>query len=116
MIGNEILFGSLPALRKDMLGFFEACQRDFGDAARDEVDVRAGLNHDGEQFAANLRVGALSSVDGAGWQPTLDGSWATALLGNWQAYVEAGAQHLIVMSAEPFALDALAELVEATRA
>jgi probable F420-dependent oxidoreductase len=36
-------------------------------------------------------------------------------VGNWQAYVDAGAQHLIVMSAEPFALDALAELVTATR-
>jgi probable F420-dependent oxidoreductase len=36
-------------------------------------------------------------------------------VGNWQAYLDAGAQHLIVMSAEPFALDALAELVAAAR-
>lgn len=34
---------------------------------------------------------------------------------NWQAYLEAGAQHLIVMSADPFAFDALAELVGAAR-
>jgi probable F420-dependent oxidoreductase len=36
-------------------------------------------------------------------------------VGNWQAYLDAGADHLIVMSAEPFALDALAELVDAAR-
>ena len=36
-------------------------------------------------------------------------------VGNWQAYLDAGAQHLIIMSAEPFALDALAELVDAAR-
>ena len=34
-------------------------------------------------------------------------------VGNWQAYLDAGAQHLIIMSAEPFAMGALAELVEA---
>ena len=34
-------------------------------------------------------------------------------VGNWQAYLDAGAQHLIVMSGDPFAFDALAELVEA---
>jgi probable F420-dependent oxidoreductase len=32
---------------------------------------------------------------------------------DWPAYVEAGAQHLILMSAEPFALDALGALVDA---
>ncbi len=36
-------------------------------------------------------------------------------VGNWQAYLDAGADHLIVMSSEPFALDALAELVDAAR-
>lgn len=30
----------------------------------------------------------------------------------WQAYLEAGAQHLIVMSSDPFAVDELAKLVE----
>lgn len=60
--------------------------RDFGDAARDEVDVRVGLDHDSERFAASLRVGALSAVDGENWQPTLDGSWATLLVGGWQVY------------------------------
>ncbi len=29
---------------------------------------------------------------------------------NWKAYLDAGAQHLIVMSSEPFAIDAAAEL------
>lgn len=60
--------------------------RDFGDNARDEVDARVGLDYDGERFAANLRVGALSGFDGNGYRPTLDGSYATALLGNWQLY------------------------------
>jgi probable F420-dependent oxidoreductase len=32
---------------------------------------------------------------------------------DWQAYLDAGAQHLIIMSGEPFALDQLGELVEA---
>jgi hypothetical protein len=32
---------------------------------------------------------------------------------NVQAYLDAGAQHLIIMSAEPFALDALGALVDA---
>jgi probable F420-dependent oxidoreductase len=32
---------------------------------------------------------------------------------NWQAYLDAGAQHLIIMSAEPFALDARGALVDA---
>jgi probable F420-dependent oxidoreductase len=36
-------------------------------------------------------------------------------VGNWPAYLDAGAQHLIIMSAEPFALDALGELVVAAR-
>ncbi len=36
-------------------------------------------------------------------------------VGDWQAYLDAGAQHLIIMSSDPFALDALAELVEAAR-
>jgi probable F420-dependent oxidoreductase len=35
---------------------------------------------------------------------------------DWQAYVDAGAQHLIIMSGEPFALDQLGELVEAATA
>ncbi len=34
-------------------------------------------------------------------------------VGNWQAYLDAGAQHLIVMSGAPFAVDAMAELVDA---
>ena len=34
-------------------------------------------------------------------------------VGNWQSYLDAGAQHLIVMSGDPFAFDALAELVGA---
>lgn len=36
-------------------------------------------------------------------------------VGDWQAYLDAGAQHLIIMSSDPFALDVLAELVEAAR-
>lgn len=32
---------------------------------------------------------------------------------DWQSYLDAGAQHLIIMSGEPFALDALGELVDA---
>ncbi len=60
--------------------------RDFGDNARDEVDLRAGLDYYGKRFAANLRVGALSAIDGEGYRPTLDGSYATALLGDWQLY------------------------------
>lgn len=37
------LFGSLPALRKDMLGFFETCHRDFGDAAYFRVGRRRSM-------------------------------------------------------------------------
>lgn len=33
----------------------------------------------------------------------------------WEEYLDAGAQHLIIMSSEPFAFDALAELVELSR-
>ena len=35
---------------------------------------------------------------------------------NWQAYVEAGADHIIVMTGDPFEIDAVAKLREATRA
>ena len=37
------LLGSLPALRKDILGFFESCQRDFGDAAYFRVGRRRSM-------------------------------------------------------------------------
>ncbi len=60
--------------------------RDFGNHARDEADIRAGINYDSEHFAAHLRVGALSNVDGDGYRFALDGSYASTLLGNWQAY------------------------------
>lgn len=60
--------------------------RDFGAAARDEVDLRAGLDYDSDRFAAHLRVGALTGLDGDHYRPALDGSYATALLGNWQLY------------------------------
>ncbi|HEY3141931.1 MAG TPA: LLM class F420-dependent oxidoreductase [Acidimicrobiales bacterium] len=33
----------------------------------------------------------------------------------WESYVEAGAQHLIVMTSDPFAMDAVAKLKESTR-
>jgi len=35
---------------------------------------------------------------------------------NWEAYVEAGAQHIIVMTGDPFEIDAVAKLRDATRA
>ncbi|MDP3293321.1 MAG: capsule assembly Wzi family protein [Nevskia sp.] len=60
--------------------------RDFGDNARDEADIRAGLDYENERFAANLRVGALSNIDGDGYRFALDGTYVTALLGNWQLY------------------------------
>lgn len=60
--------------------------RDFGAAARDEVDLRAGLNYDSDRFAAQLRVGALTGLDGDGYRFALDGSYASMLLGNWQLY------------------------------
>ena len=60
--------------------------RDFGAAARDELDLRAGIDWDSDRLAAHLRVGALSGLDGDHGRPTLDGSYATALLGNWQVY------------------------------
>jgi alkanesulfonate monooxygenase SsuD/methylene tetrahydromethanopterin reductase-like flavin-dependent oxidoreductase (luciferase family) len=34
-------------------------------------------------------------------------------VGRWAEYLEAGAQHLIVMTGDPFALDAVAQLVDA---
>ena len=60
--------------------------RDFGNNARDEADIRAGLDFETERFSTNLRVGALSNIDGDGYRFALDGSYVTALLGNWQAY------------------------------
>lgn len=62
--------------------------RDFGDNARDEVDARAGLDYDGERFSANFRVGALTPLGNgdSGARFTLDGTYATALVGNWQLY------------------------------
>lgn len=60
--------------------------RDFGAAARDEVDVRAGLDYDGDAFAVNLRVGALTGLDGDRYRFALDGSYASTLIGNWQLY------------------------------
>lgn len=60
--------------------------RDFGNNARDEADLRAGLDYDGERLAGHLRVGALSNVDGDGYRFALDGSYLSAKLGNWQAY------------------------------
>ncbi len=40
--GNWLL-GSLPALRRDMLGFFETCQREYGDAAYFRVGQRRSM-------------------------------------------------------------------------
>lgn len=37
------LFGSLPAMRADLLGFFETCRRDFGDAAYFRVGQRRSM-------------------------------------------------------------------------
>jgi cytochrome P450 len=37
------LLGSLPALRRDILGFFESCHRDFGDAAYFRVGQRRSM-------------------------------------------------------------------------
>ena len=37
------LLGSLPALRRDILGFFETCHRDFGDAAYFRVGRRRSM-------------------------------------------------------------------------
>jgi probable F420-dependent oxidoreductase len=37
-------------------------------------------------------------------------------VGRWREYLEAGAQHLIVMTGDPFAFDEVAELLEAARA
>ena len=34
---------------------------------------------------------------------------------DWEAYIEAGADHIIVMTGDPFAVDAVAELVATTR-
>jgi alkanesulfonate monooxygenase SsuD/methylene tetrahydromethanopterin reductase-like flavin-dependent oxidoreductase (luciferase family) len=36
-------------------------------------------------------------------------------VGNAEAYLEAGATHLIIMTSDPFALDAVATLVETAR-
>lgn len=60
--------------------------RDFGDHARDEADMRAGLDYDSGRIAANLRVGALGSINGDGARFALDGSQLSVLLGHWQAY------------------------------
>jgi probable F420-dependent oxidoreductase len=36
--------------------------------------------------------------------------------GNWEAYAEAGAQHIIVMTGDPFAVEAVTDLVAAAKA
>jgi cytochrome P450 len=62
------LLGSLPALRKDILGFFTACQRDYGDAAYFRVgrrrsmllshpaDIEQVLVTDNKQFIKNFAL------------------------------------------------------------
>jgi cytochrome P450 len=37
------LFGSLPAMRADMLGFFESCRREYGDATYFRVGLRRSM-------------------------------------------------------------------------
>ncbi|WP_425614692.1 cytochrome P450 [Anatilimnocola sp. NA78] len=65
--GNWLL-GSLPALRQDMLGFFENCHREYGDAAYFRVgqrrsmllshpaDIEQVLVTDNKQFIKNFAV------------------------------------------------------------
>ena len=89
--GNWLL-GSLPALRCDMLGFFETCQREYGDAAYFRVgrrrsmllshpaDIEQVLVTDNRQFIKNFAVsfflrplGGQTALVGlqpiiAGWQ------------------------------------------------
>lgn len=60
--------------------------RDFGRSAQDQLDARVGLNYDSDAFAANLRVGTITRLDGNDSRFALDGTYATALLGNLQLY------------------------------
>jgi len=61
--------------------------RDFGTSARNQADVRAGLDYEGDLIGASLRVGDQTRLNGSESKPTLDGSYVSALLGNWQVYL-----------------------------
>jgi hypothetical protein len=74
-LGGELRFTSQPAL-----------VRDFGTEARDKLDLRAGPQWEGEHLAIAVRAGLQSHFDGSQARPSLDGSYFSALLGNWQLY------------------------------
>jgi len=63
-----------------------AVVRRFDTVARDEADIRAGLQWNGETIGGALRVGALYDEPDRDLDATLDGSYLTALLGNIRIY------------------------------
>lgn len=60
--------------------------RDFGATARDQADVRAGLDYDGDRVAGALRAGTQSRFEGHDPKLAFDGSYLTVLAGNLQIY------------------------------
>ncbi|HFX6065129.1 TPA: capsule assembly Wzi family protein, partial [Klebsiella pneumoniae] len=60
--------------------------RDFGVLARDKAGGGAGLIWDSDHVSAGLRVNSQPRVDGHDSQLAFDGSYLSALVGNWQLY------------------------------
>ena len=60
--------------------------RDFGVAARDQADVRAGLDFDGAVVGGSLLVGTQTRFQGSDPKFSLDGSYVSVLAGNTQFY------------------------------
>lgn len=60
--------------------------RDFGANARDQGDVRAGLDYEGDRIGGSLLVGTQSRLQGGDPKLAFDGSYLSVLAGNWQLY------------------------------
>ena len=60
--------------------------RDFGTLARDKAGGGVGLVWDSDHISAGLRVNSQPRVDDHDSQLALDGSYLSALVGNWQLY------------------------------
>ena len=56
--------------------------RDFDTPSREDADLRVGAGYEGENFAIGVRLSGVSNPDD-GQAVRLDGSHATAQLGNW---------------------------------
>jgi hypothetical protein len=60
--------------------------RDFGDSARNQADEAVGISWGGSTVDAAIRIGDQSRFDGSQTSLALDGSYVSALLGDWQVY------------------------------